>query len=223
MESHLEAFHRFVRAKRGNFQLIAKHTGHEQTPEDVESEAWLMAPVVAEKLGLAIDFDDSFFQDRLAAFLYVELVKRAEKTVRKALKLDRQIDGEEVAVDDHPAIRRLAATDFCDPLRHLIAAQEVTAEPREHGPHESRAGAYVHLLRRFDNKMRDVAEHLLISRSYCYFRYNEALAMVETQLPLSAVGLATDSAGDLKSWRSFRIFMQLNAARRGMQIELDFG
>ncbi len=216
MGEDFEAFQRFVRAKRGKFELIAKSTDYEQTPEDIESEAWLMAPLVAEKLGVTLNFDDRFFQDRLVAFLYQELVKYADKTVRSALKLDRQIDGKDVAVDDHPAMRKLAATDFSDPLQYLIAAEEVTEEPREHEPHESRAGAYVHLLRRFDNKMREVAQHLLISPSYCYFRYNEALAMVQRQLPLPAAGLTTDSAKDPKSWRAFR------QVRRWAQMELDF-
>jgi len=112
-------------------------------------------------------------------------------------------------------MRKLAASDFCYPLQHLIAAEEATEEPREHEPYESRAGAYVHLLRRFDNKMREVAQHLLISPSYCYFRYNEALAMVQRQLPLPGAGLATDSAKNPKSWRAFR------QMRRWAQTELD--
>lgn len=175
-----------------------------------------MAPIVAQKKGLALDFDDPFFQDRLAAFLYKELTQFAETVIRYAVKLDKQIDGEDIAVDDHPAMRKLAASDFCDLLQHLIAAEEATGELREHEPHESRAGAYVHLLRRFDNRMREVAQHLLISRSYCYFRYNEALAMVQQQLPLPGAGLATDSAKCPKPWRAFR------QVRRWVQMELDF-
>ncbi|MBO9354445.1 hypothetical protein GG851_10595 [Bordetella petrii] len=212
-----ESFQRFVKAYRPRFKAIAGATDDEYTPDDIEGEAWLMAPKVAEKLGVDLDFDDPFFQDRLAAFLYNELVKYADKTVRSALKLDRQFDGEDIAVDDHPAMRKLAASDFCDPLQHLIAAEEATDEPREHEPHESRAGAYVHLLRRFDNKMWEVAGHLLISPSYCYFRYNEALAMVQQQLPLPGAGLATESAKNPKSWRAFR------QVRRWVQMELDLG
>ena len=210
-----EAFQRFVKAYRPRFKDIARKTDDEYAPDDIEGEAWLMAPKVAQKLGVDLDFDDSLFQDRLVAFLYQELVKYADKTVRSALKLDKQFDGEDVAVDDHPAMRRLAASDFCDPLQHLIAAEEATDGPREHAPHESRAGAYVHLLRRFDNRMREVAQHLLISPSYCYFRYNEALAMVQRQLPLPAAGLATVSANTPRSWRAFRV------ARRWVQMELD--
>ncbi len=212
-----EAFQRFVKAYRPRFKAIAGATKGEYTPEDIEGEAWLMAPIVAQKKGLALDFDDPFFQDRLAAFLYKELTQFAETVIRYAVKLDKQIDGEDFAVDDHPAMRKLAASDFCDPLQHLIAAEEATDEPREHEPHESRAGAYVHLLRRFDNRMREVAQHLLISRSYCYFRYNEALAMVQQQLPLPGAGLATDSAKNPKSWRAFR------QVRRWVQMELDLG
>ncbi|KXA74400.1 hypothetical protein [Bordetella hinzii] len=212
-----EAFQRFVKAYRPRFKAIAGATKGDYTPEDIEGEAWLMAPIVAQKTSVALDFDDPFFRDRLAAFLYNELVKYADKTVRSALKLDRQFDGEDIAVDDHPAMRKFAASDFCDPLQHLIAAEEVRDEPPEHEPYESRAGAYLHLLRRFDNRMRDVARHLLISTSYCYFRYNEALAMVQQQLPLPGAGLATDSAKNPKSWRAFR------QVRRWAQMELDFG
>lgn len=211
----LEAFQRFVKAYRPRFKAIARKTDDEYAPDDIEGEAWLMAPRVAEKLGVGVDFDDPFFQDRLVAFLYNTLTRFTETVVRYAVKLDRQIDGEDIAVDDHPAMRKLAASDFCDPLQHLLAAEETTEEPPEHEPYESRAGAYVHLLRRFDNRMREVAQHLLISPSYCYFRYNEALAMAQRQLPLPGAGLATDSAKDPKSWRAFR------QVRRWAQIELD--
>jgi len=211
-----EAFQRFVKAKRSRFKAIAWKTSNEHAPEDIENLAWIKAFEVAEKLGMSIDFDDPFFQDRVVAFLYSDLVDFSEKTVRKAVKLDQQIDGEDIAVDDQPAMRKLAASDFCDPLQHLIAAEEVREEPPEHEPYESRAGAYLHLLRRFDNRMREVAQHLLISRSYCYFRYNEALAMVQQQLPLPGAGLATDSAKNPKSWRAFR------QVRRWAQMELDF-
>jgi len=211
-----EAFQRFVSTTRQRFKSIAWKTDNEYTPEDIEGEAWLMAPVVAEKLGVALNFDDSFFQDRLVAFLYNELTTYGETVVRHAVKLDRHIDGEEVSIDDHPAMRKLVASEFSDPLQHLIAAEEATTEPREHEPHESRAGAYLHLLRRFDNRMKEVADHLLISSSYCYFRYNEALAMVQRQLPLPAEGLISDSAGGPKPWRPFR------AVRLWVQVEFDF-
>ena len=51
-----------------------------------------MPPIVAQKTGLALDFDDPFFQDRLAAFLYKELTQFAETVVRYAVKLDKQLD-----------------------------------------------------------------------------------------------------------------------------------
>lgn len=215
--SSIEAFKRFALAKRKRFKAIERKTGDEYTPEDIEGEAWLMAPVVAQKTGVSLDFDDPRFQDCLIAFLYNGLTRYTETVVRYAVKLDRQIDGENVAADDHPAMRQWAATEFNDPLQHLIEAEEADADHREHGPHESRAGAYLHLLQRFDNRMSEVADHLLISRSYCYFRYNEARRMVEQQLVLPAAGLVTGSASHPQSWRAFR------AVRQWTQIELDFG
>lgn len=213
--SSIEAFKRFTLAKRKRFEAIARKTGDEYTPEDIEGEAWLMAPMVAQKTDLALDFDDPLFQDRLVAFLFNELTRYTETVVRYAVKLDRQIAGEDAAADDHPAMRRLAANEFSDPLRHLIATEDTQTEPREHGPHESRAGAYIHLLRHFDNRMHEVANYLLISPSYCYFRCREARRMVEQQLSLPAAGLLTESANHPQSWRAYRTL------RRWVQLDLN--
>lgn len=201
----LSAYQRFIKAKQQRFASIASKTRNEYTIDDIESIAWLTALEVSEKLDIPVDFDDPFFQDRVLAFLYVKLATRVETVVRYSVRLDKPINGEAIALDDHPALRKLAASEYSDPLQLLIAAEESQEEPREHEPHESRAGAYLHLLRKFDNRMRDVAEHLLISLSYCYFRYNEALAMVERQLPLSAEGSTSASTTDLGPWRPFRM------------------
>jgi hypothetical protein len=61
--------------------------------------------------------------------------------------------------------------------------------------------------------MREVAQHLLISLSYCYFRVNEARRLVELQADLPQ---AVEDAGfKPRTWRPFQIKMPR------VQLELD--
>ena len=76
------------------------------------------------------------------------------------------------------------------------------------------AGAYLHLLRRFDNRMAEVATHLLISLSYCYRRCAEAryLAAFQQPLPpeaLTARGASVSIAGPWRRFRMVRVPVQL--------------
>jgi DNA-directed RNA polymerase specialized sigma24 family protein len=199
-----ESFLRFTAAKSKRIRAVARATMGEYSEEDVTNEAWLMAFEVAEKLGVPVDFDDESFQQNLIAFLYQELVRYSETTVRHALKLDRPIHGEAVSIDDHPAMRQLASSEYSDPLHHLIEL-EAAEEDREPSPHESRAGAYVRLLEHCGYSMHKVAYSLLISLSYCYRRLNEARLMCERQLVLPQGISGTDDSFIPGPWRPFKI------------------
>jgi len=43
-----------------------------------------------------------------------------------SIKLNRKTDGEEVSVDDHPALRKLVADGISKPLQHMLAAEEAS-------------------------------------------------------------------------------------------------
>ena len=107
----------------------------------------------------------------------------------------------------------LAAESHYDPLNALIQAEE--DEP-ELNAHQSLAGAYLQLLRRFDNRMAGVADHLLISVSYCYRRCAHARHLAVYQCPLPPTAAADDAAFVPGAWRRFR------AVRQPIQLSLEF-
>lgn len=102
----------------------------------------------------------------------------------------------------------LSAGEHHDPLVALLEAEEShSRDVAEPTAGESLAGAYLYLLRRFDNRMAEVAAHLLISVSYCYRRCAEARCLAAFQQPLPPEALTTRGAAASMTgpWRRFRI------------------
>jgi hypothetical protein len=216
MDPDHHAFEAFLRNRRRNLRTISNKSHNESTLEDVESEAWLLAIEMREERGTEIAFSDPDYQDLLLKFLYQKLVRYTEITVRYAVKLDHWEYGDDPEHDSHPLLNKLSANTSSDPLEFLLAQEDsvVHAEP---SPHESAASAYVRLLQYCDNRMRQVAYHLLISISNCYRRFNEALSLAERQLVLPQALPLVDEAFLPQPWRSFKI------QRVWVQGELDLG
>jgi hypothetical protein len=209
-------FQRFLDARKRDLQRISRHTRGEHSLGDVESEAWLMIRTLASK-GKPIDLDNPTHQALLISHLYQELVRYSELQVRHAIRLDHAPGGEDG--ESHPLAHILAAADHYDPAVALSAAEEsaLTARDDEPSAHLSLAAAYLHLVRHFDNRMRDVAEHLLISVGYCHARCRKARFFAAWQQPLP-INHATADPGFLPgAWRRFKL------VRDPVQLAFDFG
>lgn len=208
-----DAFTEFLRLRQRDLQRISRHTRGESSLSDVQAEAWLMIDTLARK-GVVIDLREPKHQSLLIAHLYQHLVRYTELQVRHAVRLDHAPGGEDGQA--HPLMNLLAAERHYDPVVALMEAEDQAqaALADDPMPHQSLAGAYIHLLRRFDNRMRDVADHLMISVSYCYRRCAHArcLAVHQQALP-SAVSDTTFVPG---AWRRFRIL------RTPVQLAFDF-
>jgi hypothetical protein len=215
MDQNHQAFEQFLRDRRRNLQMIARHTDQEFSLEDVQGEAWVLAFEMEAERGVPISFADSSYQDLLCRFLYQKLVRYAETTVRYAVKLDHWAFGDDPDHDTHPLLNKLSAARGSDPLESLLAHEDRVDEI-DPSPHQSRASAYIRLLQHCDNRMREVACHLLISLSYCYHRFNEAMALAQRQLVLPQALPLADEAFMPRPWRPFKI------QREWVQAELDF-
>jgi len=165
--------------------------------------------------GIVIDLDEPRHCVMLIARLYQHLVRYTDLHVRHAVRLDHSPDGEEGQA--HPLADRIAADEGYEPVVALMSAQERLGQT-DAAPavHRSLAAAYVHLLRRHDNRMRDVARHLMISLSYCYRRCAEArdLAVAQHDLPAEATSMHDDFVPG--PWRRFRVL------RDPVQLCFDF-
>lgn len=210
-----DSFDRFLKQCAEALKRISRHSRGEFALEDVRSEVWVMWRTLMAS-GRSLDLTVAQDQETLIARLYQHLVRYTELNVRNAVRLDHA-PGD--ADEPHPLAHLLSAGEHHDPLVALIEAEQARSRDRaEPTAGESLAGAYLHLLRRFDNRMAEVAAHLLISVSYCYRRCAEArcLAAFQQPLPSEALNARGDSASMTGPWRRFRMM------RAQVQLCFDF-
>lgn len=207
------AFDRFVARRKKDLRRIASHTRGEHEFSDVVSEAWLLSQTMSLAAAEGFDLDQPSAQQRLLSHLYQHLVRYTELNVRHAVRLDHAVPGGEDD-DCHPLMRALVSDDGRDPLAELIARDDATLHDGHVDGHGSLAAAYVLLLRRFDNRMRDVAAHLLISESWAYQRCARAreLAIWQRSVPTCS----RDERFVPGPWRAYRL------RRTPMQLAFDF-
>lgn len=152
----------FLDSRRQDLRRIAARTCGEYTVDDVCSEAWLIAEEISQKRGFAIDFLNRDDQEQMLSWLYVRLVRYADKSVRYAVKLDRDWDAEDADSAMGALARLLTAPDQFDPLVRLLD-EEDRFDPMALIQYSySQASAYVILLHRFDWDLADLADHLRI-------------------------------------------------------------
>lgn len=150
----------FLDSRRQDLRRIAARTCGEYTIDDVCSEAWLVADEISQKRGFAIDFLNRDDQELLLSWLYGRLVRYADKSVRYAVKLDRDWDSEDADSAAGALARLLTAPDQFDPLVRLLD-EEDRFDPMALIQYSySQASAYVILLHRFDWDLADLADHL---------------------------------------------------------------
>jgi hypothetical protein len=205
-------FEQFARQRKKDLQRIARHTRGEYQFSDVVNEAWVVAHELSARKGVVVDLLDSASQDLVLSHVYQQLVRYAELNVRHAVQLDHAPAGGEDG-DTHPLTHLLVSDEGRDPLALLIAHEAASDIDLEVEGHASLAAAYVRLLRRFDNRMRAVAEHLLISVSHAYRRCAHARLLAACQVPVPFAIGETFVPGP---WRCFRL------RRRQVQLAFDF-
>lgn len=196
-------------------QRIARQTHGVHDLTAVEAEAWILAEHIHRKRGTPIDWANPEDQDLLLGYLYQHLVRYAEHNIDYAVRLDHWNGGDDES-EPHPILNKLVADGGADPLSTWIEREEMPAPLNEPHCHHSIAGAYIHLLRHFDNRMKAVADHLLISISYCYAHYAKVRALTESQCPIPIHQASHDKHFLPGPWRRFRI------RREPQQLEFDF-
>jgi len=209
-----DALGHFLLTQHKALQRIAHSTRREYELSDVRSEAWLIATQMHGK-GIAIDLLKPADQELLISHLYQYFERSTETRVRYAVRLDhgRGADGDDAP---HPLMNKLVSGEGSDPLAQLLRKEEAAQPTGDIDPRASQAGAYVHLLRHFDNRMDDVASHLLISLSWCYRRCARARLFAERQRQIPAPAAPRNDAFFPEAWRRFR------QTRSPVQLPLDF-
>ncbi|MGJ7538518.1 MULTISPECIES: hypothetical protein [unclassified Variovorax] len=114
----------FLSARRADFRRIAARTCGEHTVEDVSAESWLIAEEISRKRGLAIDFLNTDDQELVLSWLHCKLVRYADKSVRFAVKLDKDWDNQDAESAMNALARLLTAPEQFDPLVRMLDEEE---------------------------------------------------------------------------------------------------
>jgi hypothetical protein len=208
----MDSFGTFIGDRKADLARIARATRGEHSVGDVANEAWVLAIELSERHSNAADFCDPQFQSLLLSHLFQRLVRFTELNVRHGVRLDHPANGSD-GEGSHPLIDRLADTGE-DPLQSAITAHE-RAHRAAHEPNEfSLAAAYLTLLRRFDNRMRSLAGHLLISLSHAYRCCEKARWLAAHQR--SVAWAPADPSAAVRPWRTGR------TERIPRQLQFDF-
>jgi len=150
----------FLSTRRSDLRRIAARTCGEHTVEDVSGESWLIAQEISRKRGLPIDFLNADDQELVLSWLHCRLVRFADKSVRFAVKLDKDWDNQDSEAAINALARLLTAPEQFDPLVRMLDEEE-KFDPLSLVRHSySQASAYVILLHRFNWDLDSLAEHL---------------------------------------------------------------
>jgi hypothetical protein len=214
------AFDAFASIHAADFRRIAAASRGELSAGDVCNEAWLLALEIGERRGRALDLRHGDDAGLLIRYLYNHCVKYAERVVRHAVRLDHAARGD-AERDDHWLNDHLAADEGEHPLSLLESAETATAEPAAPDPYQSPAAGWIRLLQRFDRRMSDVADFLMISASWCYTCCRQASHEARTQWPLPHGLSVGDDDSALRPWRTFKLDPRFTGECEG-QLAFDY-
>lgn len=198
-----DAFERFLERHASDLSRISRASKGEWRVDDIRNEAWLLAFDIGEKRGRPLDLDDVEDASLLTRHLYNHCVKYTETIVRRAQRLDHAAPGDDEH-ERHWLMDRLVADHGAHPLSLLETMESAPQEPDDPDPYHSAASGWVWLLRRFDQRIADVAAFLLISPSWCYACFRKARYHAQTQWPLPHT-LVSAGEDSIQPWRKFKL------------------
>ncbi|WP_207780917.1 hypothetical protein [Cognatiluteimonas telluris] len=196
------AFASFLQQYVDDLDAIAGWSRGELTPGDVRNEAWIQAFDLGGDLGRRLDLEDT-----ADATLLLQRLRRhcdrLRRTSRGTCPLDQPLGGPEGPT----RADFLADDDGAHPLSLLEAIEEEVVEPEFPGPRHSELAAWHWLALRFDRRMPQLADYLLISVSWCHARRRRARRRAVSQWPLAQalqneIGTADEA---LRPWRRFKL------------------
>ncbi|TFW05451.1 hypothetical protein E4K72_11270 [Oxalobacteraceae bacterium OM1] len=172
-------FETFLHAMRAGFQRIVRATKHEITLGDLHSDAWVIAFDIGARRGKPIDFADPADRDAVMAALYVHNVKRADRRLRYAARLDQELRSEDgqgrTLADVIP--ERVSS----DPLVALLAHENARDRESMLAASYSEATAYVLTFDRFDACRQAICTHLAIAKGTLRRRIDDAVRHFKVQ------------------------------------------
>ncbi|AMP16312.1 hypothetical protein CPter291_4079 [Collimonas pratensis] len=175
-------FESFLSKMAAKFRSISRATKNEMSLGDLYGDAWVVAAEIGGRRGRVIDFSDPLDQDLILGALNIRNVKKAEKNMRFAVRIDEthDVDGDEVS----PWSNRLRAHETSDPLVLLLHREEMEREEDALVSSYSEYAAYIVALFQFKDDRLKLCEYLLIASVTLRSRMNKAETKVKVQSSL---------------------------------------
>lgn len=155
-----DPFTDFTRSRSSDLRRIASQTRGEQTFDDVCQEAWLIIVQIHTKRGEPLDLYSTIDQDEILGWLYNEVVKFPDKSIRYAVKLDKDWDSGDPDALINILERFLAAPEESDPLVQMLREEDQFDPLSLVTQSYSQTAAYIILLQRFNWNLQLLANHL---------------------------------------------------------------
>lgn len=174
----LKLFQTFLEKMKANFRRISRATRNDVPIEDLENDAFVLALDIGERRGSPIDFSNPEDQELVMRALYVEKVKRGDWNLRRSVRIDHELEGDE---EGGPLVDRLPARESSDPLVLLLALESFVDTDAMLAASYSQATAYAITFRNFNNDREKVCMHLVISGGVLSRRVTNAADTVKVQ------------------------------------------
>lgn len=175
------AFERFLRDRKADLTGIARQTRGDLDPEEMASEAWILADEIGRKRRFPFDWANKGDQDTLLAWLYNRLVAFAHKVVRYAARMDKGWDAEDGERMGEALARMLTAPAHSDPQLRQQAHDEAAELLLMVRGSYSQAAAYMVLLIRLEWDFAELASKLWIGVPTLRDRVRESGVQVRVQ------------------------------------------
>lgn len=155
-----DPFINFIHSRASDLRRIANQTRGEQTFDDICSEAYLIIMRIHKKRGTPPDLYSHVDQDEILGWLYNEVVKFADKSIRYAFKLDKDWDSDDPDALINVLEQFLTAPEESDPLVQMLREENQFDPLSLVEESYSQTAAYIILLQRFNWSLQLLADHL---------------------------------------------------------------
>lgn len=178
----------FLQNKVKDLERLACWAQQEVTLEDLKNEAWLIAFDIERKRGYPVNFADVMDQDEVIGWLFIKHVKNADKKIRRAIRLDQDLENDHGGNVNHTLLNLLTAPTGSDPLQALLYREDITHRAAEIPPvaksSYSEAAAYAVVMVRFEGSRINAAAYLAISVATLRKRHQRANDWIKIQSSL---------------------------------------
>ncbi len=205
----MDDYSTFIKECYKDLLRIARASKGQHDLSDVQSEIWIQAAEISQKLNFEVDYTNPEHQELLIKYTYCKLIKYSETFTQFAESLNQPkfTDSNERLIDSIISINDRSPLEILNEQESNDIRNQKTSE-------YTLGNAWLRLLDLHHNRMVLVSQKLKISLSYCYKCYNRALDLTQMQEPIPFTK-KVDSSFSPQPWRPFKI------SRLPQQLELD--